>query len=391
MRNFKNKIALIFSTSFIACQTDSNFTTPQTPTNTTPTTPTTTITVPLQTVDGFKVRTVIDNLDVPWETLWGSDNFLWITERKGIVSRINPETGEKKVILTLSDCYQANESGLLGMVFHPDFKTNQQLYIVYTYRNNGQILEKLVRYSYEMGELRSPQVILDKIQGNTTHDGSRLIITADRKLMMTTGDAQNQPSALDKNALTGKTLRMNLDGSVPADNPFPNSLVYSFGHRNAQGLVQLPNGLIYSSEHGPDTDDEINIIEKGGNYGWNQVKGAIDPAEKDFADKNKVIPSIVQWTPTIAPSDMVWYSHDRIPSLKNKLLMTILKDMNLAVFTLSEDGKKIIDAKARFHHTWGRLRDICVSPDGRIFIATNGASWNNIDGGTHKIYELSGE
>jgi aldose sugar dehydrogenase len=371
-----------------ACQSDSNFTTPQTPPTTT-TPPLTT--TPANVIDGFKTRTVADKLDVPWEILWGSDNWLWITERKGIVSRINPENGEKKVILTLSDCYQAAESGLLGMVFHPDFKTNQQLYLVYTYRRNNQILEKLVRYTYEMNELRSPQVILDNIQGNTTHDGSRLIITNDRKLLMTTGDAQNQPSALDKNALTGKTLRMNLDGSVPADNPFPNSLVYSFGHRNAQGLVQLPNGLIYSSEHGPDTDDEINIIEKGGNYGWNQVKGAIDPSEKDFADKNKVIPSITQWTPTIAPSDLVWYDKDKLPSLKNKLLMTILKDMNLVAFTLSADGKQIISSKAYFHHTWGRLRDICVSPDGRVFIATNGVSWSNTDGGTHKIYELSGE
>jgi aldose sugar dehydrogenase len=379
-------VAIFIVAMLTACQSDSNFTTPQSPINQ----PNTQVTFPTTVVDGFKTRSIIDNLDVPWEILWGSDNWLWITERKGTVSRINPDTGEKKTILTLSDCYQTGESGLLGMVFHPDFKTNQQLYLVYTYRKNNQIFEKLVRYTYSMAELSNPQVILDNIQGNSTHNGSRLIIS-DRKLLMTTGDAQNQPSAMDRNALTGKVLRMNLDGSVPTDNPFPNSLVYTFGHRNAQGLVQLPNGTIYSSEHGPNTDDEINIIEKGGNYGWNQVLGAIDPAEKDFADKNKVISSIIHWTPTIAPSDLIWYDKDRIPSLKNKLLMTILKDMNLVAFTLSADGKKIIDSKAYFHHTWGRLRDICVSPDGRIFIATNGASWNNVDGGTHKIYELSGE
>jgi aldose sugar dehydrogenase len=386
----KKLLIICLSLGLITCKSDSVINNTTTPLPT-PTNPDPIAMAPTTVVDGIKTRSIIENLDVPWEILWGPDSWLWITERKGLVSRINPESGEKRVILTLTDVTQPGEAGLLGMAFHPDFAANQHLYLVYTYSQNNQILEKVVRYTYQNGELRNPNVILNNIPGNSTHIGSRLLISADRKLLVTTGDAQNQASSMDLKALTGKILRLNLDGSVPADNPFPNSYVYSYGLRNTQGLVQLPNGTIYGSEHGPTTDDELNIIEKGGNYGWNRVLGPIDAPEREFAEQNSIIPSVAHWTPTIAPSDLIFYTGNLMPSFKNKLLLTTLKNKNLIAMSISANGKQVTDSKIFFNNAWGRLRDICVAPDGRIFIATNGASWSNVDGGTHKIYELSGE
>lgn len=339
-------------------------------------------------IDGFVTRKVISNLDVPWEILWGEDNTIWTTERNGTVSRIDPNTRNKTEILKIPNVFVSGEAGLLGMVFHPDFKNSPYVYLAYTYRTNT-ILERIVRYTYDGKNLVSPRILLDEIPGNTTHIGARLLILPDKTLLITTGDAQNQPSSQDKNALTGKILRMNLDGSIPQDNPFPNSYTYSFGHRNAQGLLLHPNGILYSSEHGPDSDDELNIIEKAKNYGWPNVKGTIDENEKAFATQNNVVASILNWTPTIATSDLAWYNKDKLPKFKNKMLMAVLKNAVLYAFTFSEDGKSVIKQEQFFAGKFGRIRDVLVAPDGRVFLATNGANWSNTDGGTHQIIEIS--
>lgn len=346
--------------------------------------PTSTLPTPTTPVGGFRTRTVISALDVPWEIIWGPDNRLWTTERRGIVSRINPETGEKQTILTLSDCQQTGESGLLGMVLHPDFGQSPFVYLVYTYSKSGTITEKLVRYRYENKALTQPTVLLDNVAAANIHNGSRLLFLPDKTLLMSTGDAANPAFSQNRTSLNGKILRLNLDGSIPADNPFPNSYVWSLGHRNAQGLLLHPNGLVYSSEHGPNSDDEINIVRKGGNYGWPNVLGPVDGGEQAFAQANNVTGSILHWSPTIAPSDLAWYASDRIPALKNKLLMSVLKNEMLVAVTLSADGQTVTGQEQLLKNQFGRLRDVCVSPDGRVFLATN-------SGSAHRIIELSGQ
>ncbi|GIR13298.1 MAG: hypothetical protein CM15mP23_18730 [Cryomorphaceae bacterium] len=165
-------------------------------------------------------------------------------------------------------------------------------------------------------------------------------------------------------------------------------MFWSWGHRNAQGLELAPNGIIYSSEHGPTTDDELNILVPNRNYGWPYVQGFCDePTETDFCEQNNVVEPLVNWTPTIAPSDIIWYDHPAIPEFQNTLLMTVLKNKMLVRFEFSEDGQSVTNETEFFQYEWGRLRDICVSPDGKIYLATNGNTWPSQP--PNEIIELS--
>ena len=357
-------------------------------------------------------REVINGLDVPWEIKWGPDNFLWVTEREGIVSRIDVETGEKHIILDIqNDIWDSNEAGLLGMEIHPEFNNGSPyIFLAYTYVSNGA-KEKIVYYEYDFvsDQLVNEVVLLDGLDGNSTHVGCRLMALDDLTMFITTGDAQNWNASQDIDELTGKTLRMSInmtDGTVGqslSDNPISGSLVWSWGHRNAQGLAMSPDGTIYSSEHGPSNDDELNILNKGANYGWPNVQGYCDNqwvdygyanalnnnySEIDYCEDNNIIDAI--WSSgssTIAPSDILWYDHPSIPEFQNTLLMTVLKDKMLVRFELTEDGQSMESYTEFFNNEWGRLRDICVSPDGKIYLATNGYSWPSQ--GPNEIIELS--
>ena len=212
----------------------------------------------------LEVREVTSGLDVPWEMKWGPDGFLWITERDGLVSRINVDTGEKNVILDITNqVWQSSEAGLLGMEIHPEFNSGSPyVFLVYTYLSSGQ-KEKVVYYEYDANndQLINETVLLGNIPANPTHSGSRLLILDDLTMLVTTGDVQDWMDSQNLDVLSGKTLRMSVDisggtaGFIPSDNPIPNSYVWSWGHRNAQGLALAPNGKIYSSEHGPSNDD----------------------------------------------------------------------------------------------------------------------------------------
>jgi glucose/arabinose dehydrogenase len=334
-------------------------------------------------------NTVITGLDVPWEIQYGSDGWLWLTERFGRVSRVHPETGEQDIILNISSTvHQSGESGLLGMAFHPQFPDDSRVYLVYTYLSGG-IKERLVHFTWDGEALTDETILIDAIPGNSTHNGSRLLFAPDGKLLMTTGDAQQLSAPQNLNSLLGKTLRLNDDGSIPADNPFAGSYVYTYGHRNAQGLFLAPDGTLYSSEHGPSSDDEINILEAGRNYGWPDVNGYCNtPSEIEFCNANNVKEPITTWTPTIAPGDIVYYHSDAIPEWKGSILLTVLKNKRLVELKLTEDGQNIADENHYFNNYWGRLRDICVGPQGEIYLATNGNSWSNTDPFTHSIIRI---
>ncbi|MCC3157836.1 PQQ-dependent sugar dehydrogenase [Hymenobacter sp. 15J16-1T3B] len=325
------------------------------------------------------LSTLTTGLNTPWELLWGPDNFLWMTERGGRISRINPATGQVLPLLTLSDVTQTGESGLLGMAILPSLTLpaipQYSVFVVYTYTDNGAVKEKLVRYYYdELLGMINPQVILDNLPATNIHSGSRLLILPDRTLLMTTGDASNTSLAQNPQALNGKILRLNPDGTVPTNNPTPGSLVYTLGHRNPQGLVRVAaTGRLYSSEHGPNNDDELNLIEAGRNYGWPNVEGFCNlAAEQPFCLANNVREPLTAWTPTRAVAGLTYYNHPAIPQWANTLLLVSLKDGALTSLPLNASGDQLGGPAADlWAGTYGRLRAICVSPQGRVYLTTS--------------------
>jgi len=334
------------------------------------------------------IRDVVTGLDTPWEILWGPDNRIWFTERGGRVSRVDPETGETELLLTIPDVQQRTESGLLGMVLHPDFPDSPYVFLVYTYQAGSQavdIKEKLVRYTYNGAELVNPLTLISGITANVTHDGSRLVILPDRTLVMTVGDAQIQMAPPSTTSLNGKTLRINLDGSIPADNPWasspsPTNMLWTIGHRNPQGLVWA-NGMLYSSEHGAERDDELNIIQKGRNYGWPNVQGYCDNvSEMQACEAQNVVEPIHAWTPTLATAGLDYYDNAAIPEWRGCLLLATLKEQDLRVLKLSEDGTNYVSETIYYNALFGRLRDICVSPDGRVFVCTSNRDGRGVPG-----------
>jgi glucose/arabinose dehydrogenase len=316
--------------------------------------------------------TIISGLDTPWEIFWGPDDHIWFTERQGTVSRINPATGQRNIILTITDIIETGESGLLGLTLHPEFPDEPFVYLVYTYPQGSTIKEKLVRYTWNGSYLENPFILIENINGNTNHNGSRLAFGPDGKLYMSTGDAWTTGYAQNLNYLNGKILRINDDGSIPDDNPFPGKFIWSYGLRNSQGLVFSPAGILYGSEHGPNTDDELNILEAGRNYGWPAVNGYCDlPEEISFCNENNVSEPIAAWTPTLAVAGIDYYNHSDIPEWQNSILMTTLKAGRLVSLKLSADGLSVIEQADWLVSHYGRLRDICVSPDGRVFLAVS--------------------
>jgi glucose/arabinose dehydrogenase len=329
----------------------------------------------------IKDSVIVSNLNFPWEILWGPDNYIWMTERGGRISRVNPATGVVTPLLTISEVVSNNEGGLLGMVLHPDFSTTPQVFVVYDYSNAGNYREKVVRYTYNGTTLTNPMVLLDNIAASPIHNGSRLVITPDLKLFITTGDASNQSLPQNTSALNGKVLRINLDGTIPSDNPIAGNPYWSFGHRNPQGLVFAHNKL-YSSEHGPNNDDEINIIEKGKNYGWPNVEGFCDgSAEQSFCASNNVKEPVRNWTPTAAVSGLDYYNSDLIPQWKNSLLVAALKNARIYQMKLDDTFTSITQTNEYFTNVYGRMRDICISPSGKVYICTS-------NGGNDKIIEV---
>lgn len=330
----------------------------------------------LKAQNNLTTKTIATNLDTPWEILWGSDNFIWVTERFGRISRINPNSGEVLEVLSIDDAKEVGEGGLLGMVIDPDFLTNNFFYVAYNYSDdNNQYREKIVRFTYNRstGKAGNPFILLDNINAATNHNGCRLVISPDNKLILTTGDARLTANSQDINNMSGKTLRVNLDGTIPDDNPVPNNPVWTWGHRNPQGLVYSPDGkYLYSSEHGSNSNDEINIITKGRNYGWPNVEGFCDnDLETGFCRDSNVVEPIFTWTPTLAVAGIDFYNYDLIPEWKNSILVSSLKASRITQLLLNESGTEVINSFDFYTNEFGRLRDICISPEGKVYVAVS--------------------
>jgi glucose/arabinose dehydrogenase len=201
--------------------------------------------------------------------------------------------------------------------------------------------------------------------------GCRLVATKRGELFATIGDAGDYSLPQDTNKLQGKILRITFDGKPFPGNPFHNE-IYSYGHRNPQGLVLAANGILYASEHGPTHDDEVNIIELGGNYGWPTVGGITDEKEEfAFAQTHKVVDAIAFWTPTLAVCGLDYYGYSTIPEFHNSLLLCTLKEHHLRVLSLDSSGRRIVGERKILDGLYGRLRDVCVSLEGRVYFSTS--------------------
>jgi glucose/arabinose dehydrogenase/mono/diheme cytochrome c family protein len=326
-----------------------------------------------------ETRVIADSLDIPWEILWGPDDKIWVTEQKGSVSQIDPQTGEKKRLLQLKDVWFLRTAGLLGMAIHPDIRKMPFVYLNYTFLRNEKPFSRLVRYTWHKDSLVSPRVLME-IPANNGHSGSRLSIWKG-KLFWATGDAASTTFAQDFGSPNGKILRLNLDGSIPSDNPVKGSPVWAMGFRNIQGMVFTNAGKLYTSEHGDATDDEINLVESMKNYGWPAVQGfAESPEEKSFAKSKATTDPLKAWTPTIAPAGLDYYSSGNITSWNNSLLLVSLKGKSLRVMKLDAAEGRVINEEVFFENEFGRLRDICISPAGDVYISTSNRDWNRTMG-----------
>ncbi|RZL68851.1 MAG: PQQ-dependent sugar dehydrogenase, partial [Pedobacter sp.] len=324
----------------------------------------------------LKVEVLAKNLNVPWDIAYADDKSLWFAEQKGIVSKIDLQTGEQKKLLTITEVWHKRTAGLLGLVVHPDFKNNPYVFVNYTVKKDSLISNHLVRFEYKNDTLINKKLLL-VIDGFTAHNGSRLAFDKAGKLLWATGDAYVKENAQNLKSLNGKILRLNIDGSVPKDNPYPNSYVFANGFRNMQGITIGDNGLIYTSEHGDAIEDEVNLIEKGRNYGWPTIEGKHDlPADKLFAQQYQTVEPIQSWTPVIAPAGIAYYGYGKIAEWRNSLLLTTLKTKSLRILKLTEDGRKVLSEEIFLKEHYGRLRDVAVGPKGEIYISTSNQDWN---------------
>jgi len=321
----------------------------------------------------LRVETLVSGLDTPWDLAWGPDGAIWVTERPGTISRVDAATGAITRVGHV-DVVEVSESGLMGIAFHPDFASQPYVYVTHSYRSGRDIRNRLVRMRFDGATLGEPQVLLDNIPGAGNHNGSRLAIGPDRFLYMTTGDAGRGARAQDLSSVAGKVLRLTLDGRPAPGNPF-GTLVYSYGHRNAQGIVFHPEtGVLYVAEHGPRDNDEVNRVEIGGNYGWPAVHGFCDgdtSGEEAFCSNNDVVGPVTAWTPTVGVSGADFYDADLIPGWKGSLLVTSLRGATLFRLTLSADGREVVEREALFRGEYGRLRDVLVGPRGEVYLATS--------------------
>ena len=396
----------------------------------------------------FTLEVVTTGLEYPWEVIWGPDDYLWVTERTAKrITRVDPVDGAKHVAVTIPEAFQSvAQDGVLGLALHPGpLAGADEVYVAFTYRDGGRSRLKIRRFSYNpaTGSLEGGVDVLSGLPAHDDHLGGRLAIGPDQKLYVTIGDqggnwlqnycnpnlAQQLPTAADVAAgdwstYVGKILRVNLDGSIPMDNPSlgdVRSHVFSYGHRNPQGLAFGREGSVYASEHGPSTDDELNLVEAGRNYGWPHVAGYRDDRSYVYANWSAsrpapcptltfdpvVIPAAVprdaerawshpdfqpplqtlftvaadydiatQGSATIAPSSLAIYTtrEQGIPGWADSLLVPGMVMGRLYRQKLSADGSSAAGEPVELFRTANRYRDLAIGPDGRtIYLATDNA------------------
>lgn len=305
--------------------------------------------------DAPLVTSVATNLVIPWSLDFLPDGSIIFTERPGRIRIVDVNKGLlQEPLLTIDEVVHSGEGGLLGITLHPDYSTNHWVYIYYTYQNGSNLANKVVRFEKDKNDLVNRTTIIDDIPGGFIHDGGRIKFGPDGYIYITTGDSANSELAQKKNSLAGKILRLKDDGTIPEDNPFPNSPVYSLGHRNPQGLAWDGQNRLWSTEHGSSATDELNLIKPGNNYGWPEIRG--DETATGFET-----PVIHSGRQTWAPSGAAY--------LNGSVYYAGLRSQSLYEAEIEEDNS--IELKRHLERDFGRLRGVVVGPDDFLYIFTS--------------------
>lgn len=323
----------------------------------------TTPSAPAQAVD-VEVGVVATRLDTPWALAFAPDGRLFVTERPGRLRLIENGRLRDQPIATLP-VQETAEGGLMGLALHPDFPREPYLYVMYTYSGERGLRNRIARLRFDDSSAREDSVLLDNLPAGSIHDGGRLKIGPDRLLYATLGEVGDTSLAQNPSSPAGKILRLNLDGTPPAGNPFPGSHVYTLGHRNPEGLAfRRSTGRLYSTEHGPTGNDEVNLIEAGQNYGWPRAQGADHPAPYRSP--------IATYSPSIAPSGATFYYGSAIPQWTGSLFFTTLRGEHLRRLVIDEaDSLRVLADERLYQGQYGRLRDVAEGPGGVLYVATS--------------------
>ena len=332
------------------------------------------------------VGVIAEGLDTPWGITFLPGGGILVTERKGTM-RLVDSTGNLKSdpVAAISSVREIGEGGLQGIAVHPNFKSNNYMYIYYTYSGGDQgTLNRVLRFIYEGEKFTDEKIIVDAIPGASNHDGGRIRFGPDGYLYVTTGDAQNPSSAQSKDSLSGKILRVKDDGTSAPGNPFASAqgepsgnLVFSYGHRNPQGIAWDKNGTLWATEHGPSGietgNDEFNKIEMGNNYGWPDIRGT--------QSKEGMVTPIIESGRgnTWAPAGLA-YVNDRF-------FFAGLR--GTALYELDANGKNL---KTHFKGEYGRLREVIAGPDGLLYVTTSNRDGRGVPkSGDDKILRINPE
>lgn len=301
------------------------------------------------------IEVVAENLNIPWEIAFLPTGEMLVTERPGTLLRIG---ADREVVQEIEGVVHIGEGGLMGLALHPEFEENRFIYLYLTSRDETGIVNRVERYRLQGNSLSAREIILEGIEGAPNHDGGRIGFGPDGMLYITTGDAQTPSLSQDTSSLNGKILRIHADGSIPSDNPFGNA-VYSYGHRNPQGLAWDGQDRLWITEHGPSGlqsgFDEINLIEAGNNYGWPEVRG-------DETRAGMTLPVIQSGADdTWAPAGAAY--------INGSVFFAGLRGASL--YEAKLDGREVSEFLAHFRGEYGRLRAVVAGPDGMLYITTS--------------------
>ena len=297
-----------------------------------------------------------ENLDKP-RSIAISDDRIFVTEKDGLIRVIQNDILLDSPLATFRSA-DVFDGGLLGITLHPDFANNHYIYVFLTYQEDGDLWNKIIQITESENKLQDAQTIFDKIPGSSFTNGGFLKFGPDGKLYVgagTVSDASHLPQ--DMNSLSGKILRLNDDGTIPEDNPFSNSPVYSLGHRHPQGMTWDDDGNLYVAESGPEKNDEINLILAGKNYGWPEAQCSGDTKFED---------AILCYDPSIEPGGILFYSGDNF-NFEFPFILASMSASNLYQLDFEEG----LSSQQSILSGIGRVRDVVEGPDGSLYVITS--------------------